>query len=85
MASAARFAANPAVSSLRLYVLDCGTVEVSDISAFSPGVDKGKKKILADSCYLVAHPKGTLVWDTGFRTTSRQPEGKSSATISTFA
>ena len=56
---------NPAVSSLRLYVFDCGTIEVSDISLFSPGVDKGKKKILTDSCYLVAHPKGTLMWDTG--------------------
>jgi N-acyl homoserine lactone hydrolase len=57
--------ANPAVSSLRLYVFDCGTIDVSDISVFSPGVDKGKKKTLTDSCYLVAHPKGTLVWDTG--------------------
>ena len=56
---------NPAVSSLRLYVFDCGTIEVSDISLFSPGVDKGKKKTLTDSCYLVAHPKGTLMWDAG--------------------
>lgn len=64
--SVSALAANPAVPSLRLYVLDCGTVEVSDISAFSPGVDKGKKKMLADTCYLLAHPKGTLVWDTGF-------------------
>lgn len=58
-------AANPAVSSLRLYVFDCGTIDVKDISVFSPGVDKGKKKTLTDSCYLVVHPKGTLAWDTG--------------------
>lgn len=56
---------NPAVSSLRLYVFDCGTIDVSDISLFSPGVDTGRKKTLTDSCYLVAHPKGTLMWDTG--------------------
>lgn len=56
---------NPAVASLRLYVFNCGTIDVSDISLFSPGVDQGKKKTLTDSCYLVAHPKGTLVWDTG--------------------
>lgn len=56
---------NPAVSALRLYVFNCGTIDVADISLFSPGVDKGKKKTLTDSCYLVAHPKGTLVWDTG--------------------
>jgi glyoxylase-like metal-dependent hydrolase (beta-lactamase superfamily II) len=58
-------AANPAVASLRLYVFDCGTIDVADISVFSPGVDKGKKKSLTDSCYLVVHPKGTLAWDTG--------------------
>ncbi|HEY1044593.1 MAG TPA: N-acyl homoserine lactonase family protein [Telluria sp.] len=65
LASTAALAANPAVQSLRLYVLDCGTIDVSDISVFSPGVDAGKHKRLTDSCYLVAHPKGTLIWDTG--------------------
>ena len=75
-AAAPAFAANPAVSSLRLYVFDCGTVEVGDISVFSPGIDKGKKKMLADTCYLVAHPKGTLVWDTGFPDSlAGKPEG----------
>lgn len=56
----------PAVKNLRVYVLDCGTIDVSDISVFSPGVDVGQKKKLTDSCYLIAHPKGTLMWDTGF-------------------
>lgn len=55
----------PALTSPRVYVFDCGTIHVSDISVFSPGVDKGKKKVLTDSCYLIAHPKGTLMWDTG--------------------
>lgn len=50
---------------LRLYVMDCGTIDVADISLFSPGVDQGKKKRLTDSCYLLVHQKGTLVWDTG--------------------
>ncbi len=53
------------VTTPRVYVFDCGTIEVKDISVFSPGVDVGKKKTLTDSCYLIAHPKGTLVWDTG--------------------
>lgn len=69
--------ANPAVPSLRLYVFDCGTVDVADISVFSPGVNKGKKKTLASSCYLVAHPKGTLMWDTGFSDElASSPEGR---------
>ncbi len=67
----------PAVSSPRLYVFECGTIAVNDISVFSPGVDVGKKKVLTDSCYLVVHPKGTLVWDTGFSDAmAALPDGK---------
>lgn len=69
--------AAPAVTSPRVYIFDCGTIAVSDISVFSPGVDVGKKKVLTDSCYLVVHPKGTLVWDTGFSDElATMPEGK---------
>jgi glyoxylase-like metal-dependent hydrolase (beta-lactamase superfamily II) len=69
--------ANPVVSALRLYVFDCGTIDVADISVFSPGVDKGKHKRLTDSCYLVAHPKGTLMWDTGLSDElASLPDGK---------
>ena len=53
------------VTTPRVYVFDCGTVDVKDISVFSPGVDVGKKKTLTNSCYLIAHPKGNLVWDKG--------------------
>jgi len=52
-------------SALQLYVFNCGKIEVLDISVFQPGIDKGKHKMLTDSCYLVVHPKGTLMWDTG--------------------
>jgi N-acyl homoserine lactone hydrolase len=69
--------AAPAVTTPRLYVFDCGSIDVSDISLFSPGVDVGKKKKLTDSCYLVVHPKGTLIWDTGFGDAlAAMPEGK---------
>jgi N-acyl homoserine lactone hydrolase len=79
LASPAALAANPAVTSLRLYVLDCGTVDVADISVFSPGVNQGKQKRLTDSCYLVAHPKGTLMWDTGLPDSlSEMKDGKKS-------
>lgn len=65
------------LSTPRVYVFDCGTVTVKDISVFSPGVDVGKQKVLTDSCYLIAHPKGTLVWDTGFNDElAATPEGK---------
>ena len=54
-----------ALTTPRLYAFNCGTIDVSDISVFSPGVDVGKKKTLTDSCYLIVHPKGALMWDTG--------------------
>lgn len=50
---------------MKLYVFDCGENVVKDISLFSPGVDKNISKKLVASCYLIKHPKGTLMWDTG--------------------
>lgn len=50
---------------LTLHVFECGHVEVSDISIFSPGVDEGVTKHLTNSCYLIQHEKGKLIWDTG--------------------
>jgi len=50
---------------LKLYVFDCGEITVKDISLFSPGVDVGKSKKLANTCYLIMHPQGNLLWETG--------------------
>ena len=50
---------------LRLYVFDCGSIEVLDVSVFHPGIGKDEHKTLANSCYLVVHPNGSLLWDTG--------------------
>ena len=49
----------------RLYAFECGSIEVLDVSVFHPGIDKGKRKLLTNSCYLIVHPKGTLLWDAG--------------------
>jgi N-acyl homoserine lactone hydrolase len=50
----------------RLYVLDCGTIAAMDPALFS----LKKEEIKGDGsfvspCYLIVHPKGTLVWDVG--------------------
>jgi len=51
---------------IKLYVLDCGTVKVRDLSLFNPKIDKGVAMEMAVPCYLIKHPnKGTLVWDAG--------------------
>lgn len=51
--------------SLRLYVFDCGVLKPKDADMF--GFKKDQIAVLEMSvpCFLVAHPKGTLMWDVG--------------------
>jgi N-acyl homoserine lactone hydrolase len=54
-----------APKSVRLYILDCG-----DITGVGEAEFGFKPRQLADShmitpCYLIVHPRGTLMWDTG--------------------
>ena len=66
LASPAVAAPADTVTSPRLYAIDCGHIEAKDLSAFADtGEYEGKSGTLIDSCYLIRHPKGTLIWDTG--------------------
>ena len=49
----------------KLYVFDCGNIVVKDLSIFTPGLNKDKEKRMTDSCYLIQHEKGMLLWDAG--------------------
>ena len=49
----------------RLYLLDCGVSETRDLSAWSPGFNVGKPWEFSDSCYLIRHAKGLLLWESG--------------------
>ena len=53
------------VKSLRLYILDCGKITgVGEIQfGFKPGQLANTEMITP--CYFIAHPRGTLMWDTG--------------------
>ena len=51
--------------SVRLYVFDCGTIHVANTEAFGLKKEEVAASDLAVPCFLVVHPKGTLVWDTG--------------------
>jgi N-acyl homoserine lactone hydrolase len=56
----------PGATVEKMYVYNCGSIEVGDISLFTgQPEDKGKAKTLAVSCYLIEHKNGTLLWDTG--------------------
>jgi len=49
---------------LKVYVLDCGEIVAHDAGVFNLAL-AGTEKRLSDACYLIKHPKGTLIWDTG--------------------
>jgi N-acyl homoserine lactone hydrolase len=50
---------------LRLYVFDCGVIEGIDLERFNFKKEELAETRMAIPCYLVAHPKGTLMWDVG--------------------
>lgn len=51
--------------SVRLYVMDCGTLHIADMGRFQLRKEEVAATDLSVACYLVVHPKGTLIWDTG--------------------
>jgi len=55
----------PPPHSLRLYVFDCGTLHVDDMARFQLKKEEVSTADLSVACFLIVHPKGTLIWDTG--------------------
>ena len=55
----------PAPKSVRLYILDCGDITgVGEVQfGFKPGTLADTRMVTP--CYLIVHPRGTLMWDTG--------------------
>jgi len=64
-------------SVVKLYALDCGTINMMDLSMFSrEGKYIGEQNLAADPCFLITHPKGNLLWDTGLvEALADMPEG----------
>jgi len=54
-----------APKSLRLYILDCGKITGVGETAFGFQPGQLATTEMFTPCYLIAHPKGTLMWDTG--------------------
>jgi N-acyl homoserine lactone hydrolase len=66
MASAASQSKPKAPKSARLYVFDCGLLTMSAPATFGFTKEEvGEKQPFAVPCYMVVHPKGTLMWDVG--------------------
>lgn len=68
-------AARPAA--LRLYALDCGHIEFKNMDLFADGDEyRGQPGEMAAPCFLIVHPKGRLLWDTGLGDAiAAMPEG----------
>ncbi|MEP6963730.1 MAG: MBL fold metallo-hydrolase, partial [Acidobacteriota bacterium] len=56
----------PAPKSVRIYIVDCGTIGALDAAFFDlkPEEIKGQATFVT-LCYLIVHPRGTLLWDSG--------------------
>jgi N-acyl homoserine lactone hydrolase len=51
---------------LRLYAMDCGRLEFTNLGPFADtGEYDGHPGTLLASCYLIRHPRGDLLWDSG--------------------
>jgi len=51
---------------VKLYVLDGGSILVKKLEAFSQDTTyTGQSKQFSDAYYVISHPKGNLMWDSG--------------------
>jgi N-acyl homoserine lactone hydrolase len=55
----------PKLTSPRLYVLDCGTIISHEPERFGLRREDVSDPDFSDPCFLVMHPKGVLLFDTG--------------------
>jgi N-acyl homoserine lactone hydrolase len=53
------------VTSLRVYLFDCGLIKGEDPLAYGLNQGDVKNADMVVPCYLIVHPKGTLMWDAG--------------------
>jgi len=49
----------------RLYVLDCGIITPPNVDNYGLKASEVADTRMVTPCFLIAHPRGTLMWDTG--------------------
>lgn len=65
----------PQVKTVRLYVFDCGVLVRGEPTAYNLTREQVGDTNFSDACYLVAHPRGTLLWDVGIIPDAQIPPG----------
>jgi hypothetical protein len=59
------FSLAQAPASVRLYVFDCGKLDIPDITPYQMTRAQVATNVMSVPCFLIAHPRGTLMWDVG--------------------
>src|SRR5437773_5418201 len=67
--------------SVRLYVFDCGSLDIPDVAPYQLKKEELATTVMSVPCFLVAHPKGTLMWDVGAVPDSAFKPGGGAATL----
>ncbi len=70
--------------SLRLYVLDCGIITPPNVDNYGLKANEVADTRMVTPCFLIAHPRGTLMWDTGEIPDSAFKDGVSPQKLNNF-
>jgi N-acyl homoserine lactone hydrolase len=70
--------------SLRLYVLDCGIITPPNVDNYGLKVNEVADTRMVTPCFLIAHPRGTLMWDTGEITDGAFKDGVSPQKLNNY-
>src|SRR5580658_1245943 len=57
--------ASQAPAPMRMYVFDCATLKDRDPAGYGLTREQVASVDMSDPCFLIVHPKGTLLWETG--------------------
>src|SRR5882762_1892216 len=70
--------------SLRLYVLDCGIITPANVDNYGFKPNEVADMRMVTPCFLIVHPRGSLMWDTGEIPDSAFKDGVSPQKLGTF-
>ena len=79
-----RASAQQPPQSLLLYVLDCGIITPANVDAFGLKPDEMANTNMITPCFLIVHPSGSLMWDTGEIPDSAFKDGVSPQKLNAF-
>jgi len=70
--------------SLRLYVLDCGKITPANADAYGLKSSEMATVNMITPCFLIVHPRGTMIWDTGEISDSAFKDGVSPQKLNNY-